>query len=599
MKLPVKLPMKLRTRLFLSISALISVALLGLLLGLISVMQMARNQEQLIQYNFAIVDTSQQLREHLSDILINLIDSEPANKRLRLAQTQFREALATAISTNRDATTLPALRNIESLYEQLARQIDHGRPGTPSMHGNGEFAEAFTLLRQHIINVQKQAINSITDAEADSRERAKLIAGLLGLVGITVLLIGFITANSVARRFGAPIDMLARAAEDVSKGNYDVTLPISSVVEMSVLSRRFGQMTEALRQHQLSNVSQLMSSQHRLQAVLDSIDDGLVILDAEGRIEHANPVATHQLFWRGDPHGQRLGAVLAYPELEEAVQQVFSGTSLEQPHNDLQIDSLGEHRVLAWTLTPVQHGDNDKIGAVLVLRDVTEQRAFERVRNEFVLRASHELRTPVTGMHMAFSLLRERLHFPAESRETDLIQTVDEEMQRLVQLISDLLNFSRYQNGMQKVELAPNEPGELLEQARQRFTVAAGQRAIRLEVAFQGSLPRISIDRALIDRVLDNLLSNALRHSKDGDQVELQARRHGERVVISVQDQGEGIPFSQQARIFEPFVQVSPKKGGVGLGLALCKEVVQMHGGRINVYSRPGQGAQFYLTLPI
>lgn len=235
----------------------------------------------------------------------------------------------------------------------------------------------------------------------------------------------------------------------------------------------------------------------------------------------------------------------------------------------------------------------------MVLHDVTEQRAFERVRSEFVLRASHELRTPVTGMHMAFGLLQERLHFSKESREADLLNTVTEEMQRLMQLINDLLNFSRYQNGLQKLTLAPCSIEDLLEEARLRFAAQAEAKGVELLVEIQGPLPRLHADAAQLDRVLDNLIDNAMRHTGDDGQIRLQARRHGERVIISVEDNGEGIAYGQQGRIFEPFVQVGRKKGGAGLGLALCKEIVQLHGGRMGVYSRPGQGTQFYMALTV
>ena len=235
----------------------------------------------------------------------------------------------------------------------------------------------------------------------------------------------------------------------------------------------------------------------------------------------------------------------------------------------------------------------------MVLRDVTEQRAFDRLRSEFVLRASHELRTPITGMHMAFGLLRERLVFAPGSRELDLVGTVEEEMQRLVRLINDLLNFSRYQNGMQKLDLIPCDLPELLDQAHQRFAEQAQEHDVTIECEVQMPLPRLQLDPTQITRVLDNLLDNALRHSKAGGRIRLQARRHGDRVILSVEDNGEGIAFGQQLRIFEPFVQVGRKKGGAGLGLALCKEIVQLHGGRIGVYSRPGQGTQFYFALPL
>jgi NtrC-family two-component system sensor histidine kinase KinB len=267
--------------------------------------------------------------------------------------------------------------------------------------------------------------------------------------------------------------------------------------------------------------------------------------------------------------------------------------------DDLGIEVDGETRLLTYSLTPVIHTQGQILGAVMVLHDVTEQRAFERVRSEFVLRASHELRTPVTGMHMAFGLFRERAHFPPESREADLLDTVNEEMQRLMQLINDLLNFSRYQNGLQKLTLAPCSIEELLEQAQIRFSDGAQDKGVELLIEVQEPLPRLQADQPQLDRVLDNLIDNALRHTASGGLIRLQARRHGDRVIISVEDNGEGIAYGQQGRIFEPFVQVGRKKGGAGLGLALCKEIVQLHGGRMGVYSRPGQGTQFYMTLTV
>ena len=185
------------------------------------------------------------------------------------------------------------------------------------------------------------------------------------------------------------------------------------------------------------------------------------------------------------------------------------------------------------------------------------------------------------------------------SRERDLLETVDEEMRRLVDLINDLLNFSRYQNGLQKLELAPCDPVELASAAVARFQAQADERGISLQLDVSEDAPRARLDRLQIERVLDNLIGNALRHCQQGGQVAVRLRRQGERVWFSVEDNGEGIAYSQQVRVFEPFVQVGSKKGGAGLGLALCKEVVQLHGGNIGVQSRPGAGAQFYFTLPL
>src|SRR5690606_26885833 len=178
---------------------------------------------------------------------------------------------------------------------------------------------------------QDQVVERVIEAEKKAGERSQLIAVLLALMGLSVLAIGVLTANGIARRFGAPIDLLARAADQVGRGQYDVVLPVSPVVELAVLSRRFGLMTEALRQYHSSNLNQLLNSEGRLKAVLDSIDDGLVILDAQGRVEHANPVALRQLSWSMDIQGQPIGPLLPGHAVDEALRQVLAGELMREP----------------------------------------------------------------------------------------------------------------------------------------------------------------------------------------------------------------------------------------------------------------------------
>jgi NtrC-family two-component system sensor histidine kinase KinB len=595
-----RLAMKLRTRLFLSISALITVALLGLLLGLVSVMQMASSQEALIRNNFATLDVGLKLRQTLGDQLMIMLSEKPDPAAFEASKQHYFQLLDDGIVHARAGDERQfGFEQAKTDYLSFLQVYDLSRDSTQVLSGNKELTEKFNALRNGLIVEQQRALDNINATERQARERALLIAGLLGLVGLAVLIIGFVTAHAIAQRFGAPIEALAQAADNIGQGNFEVTLPISSAVEMNQLTKRFGIMAEALREHQATNVDELLAGQQRLQAVLDSIDDGLLMIDRDGRLEHLNPVAQRQLGWDSDRLGQGLGTALERPELDDQLQLVLRGGTLERAPEDLSIEVDGESRLLTFSLTPVSHTQGHILGAVMVLHDVTEQRAFERVRSEFVLRASHELRTPVTGMHMAFGLFRERAHFAKDSREADLLDTVNEEMQRLMQLINDLLNFSRYQNGLQKLTLAPCSIEDLLDQARTRFAGPAEEQGIDLLVEVQGPLPRLQADQPQLDRVLDNLIDNALRHTASGGQIRLQARRHGERVIISVEDNGEGIAYGQQGRIFEPFVQVGRKKGGAGLGLALCKEIVQLHGGRMGVYSRPGQGTQFYMALSV
>ena len=306
-----KLAMKLRTRLFLSISALITVALLGLLLGLVSVMQMASSQEALVRNNFATLDLGLKLRQTLGDQLIVMLSDKPDDGAFERSRQKYFELLDEGIAHEQasDATQY-GFRQAKADYQSFLEAYAQSRDTGYVLSGNEALTEKFNALRNGLLTEHKRALDNINETQRSARDRALLVAGLLGLVGLAVLIIGFVTAHAIARRFGAPIEALAQAADNIGQGNFEVTLPISSAEEMNLLTKRFGIMAEALREHQATNIDELLAGQQRLQAVLDSIDDGLLMIDREGYLEHLNPVAQRQLGWDTDRLGQGLGSAL-------------------------------------------------------------------------------------------------------------------------------------------------------------------------------------------------------------------------------------------------------------------------------------------------
>lgn len=590
--------MRLRNQLFISGGALVTAALVGLLLGMFSIWQLSKSQNEAMTRNMNIIDASLGLRQEMGIQVSLMIADKLDRPALKASDARFNEWLCKAADDSTSANDHQAVIEIQRTYGDYQNFLDSPATVRRNLLKDDNFTQALSALRDSINTMQMHYVSQVHFEQQNMRERTWLITALLGVIGLAVLLISFVTAHSVARRLGRPIEELAIAADQIGRGDFHVSLPTPPVTEIASLSRRFGLMAEALRAFKNSDIQALKAEQQRLNAVLDSIDDGLLIFDRQGDVEHFNPVAQRQLAWDESQLGQRAALTLQHSDLQTQLYRVLQGKPLEEALDDLQVDIDGEQRLLAYSLAAVSHDGERPSGAVMVLRDVTEQRAFERVRSEFVLRASHELRTPVTGMLMAFSLLQERMKFPEDSREADLLSTVDEEMQRLLRLINDLLNFSRYQNGLQSLERVECSVEPLLRLAQQRFSMQAAQLQVALHFEAEEDLPLLQVDPLQIERVLDNLIGNALRHTHPGGTVHLRARRRDKQVELSVSDDGEGIPFRQQARIFEPFVQVSRKKGGAGLGLALCKEIVQLHGGYIGVKSQVGQGTQFFVLLP-
>ena len=284
-----KLQMKLRTRLFLGFSALMTVALLGLLLALVSVVQMAKSQEKLIRENFGIIEINQQLRQSLSNHLLLLVRGQRDDDALTEARTSFQAALAQGLSQAARPDDRHAYQAIGEAYARFTDELDAPSAPQASLLEDNALSQAFNHVRELMVDMQQSAYDQIRDTEIRSRERAQLLAGLLGLTGMAVLLIGFVTAHSFARRFGDPIEQLSSVADQIGRGDFNISLPASPIAELSSLIRRFGLMAQALHDFKQTNVEALVNGQQRLQALLDSIDDGLLIIDRQGRLVQTYP----------------------------------------------------------------------------------------------------------------------------------------------------------------------------------------------------------------------------------------------------------------------------------------------------------------------
>ncbi|HEX6613476.1 MAG TPA: ATP-binding protein [Rhodanobacteraceae bacterium] len=422
---------------------------------------------------------------------------------------------------------------------------------------------------------------------------------LLRVGGTLLVLAGVWVSLNLAARIAGPLEQIAAAARSISAGNFDVRVGPAGYFEGNTLGASFNEMTEALAAYHASDVSRLLSEQGRNEAVLNSIDDGLAILDEHLRIERLNPIAARQFGTRmEDAVGRTLDEVLRRDDFDAHARLCLQREHPAGRAAALEV-SLGEgmlRRELRCSFMPFA---DSRPGLVLVIRDVTVERRFARERSEFVLRASHELRTPLTGLRMALDLLSERARFAPDSREADLLQTVREETVRLTTLLHGLLDLSRLGGTIATAHRC--RPEQAARAALERFAGRARGKGIELSARIAPDLPELKLDSAECERVFDCLLENALRHTPAGGRVWLSLGIAGgsNDMELCVCDNGEGIAAHELQRIFDPFVQVGEKHGAAGLGLALCREIVERRDGRIEVQSRPGVETRFCAYLPL
>lgn len=589
---------KIKSRLLISYGAVLVIAAAGLLLGLASVIGLSRFNQGVINDNVRSLAGISQMRAALGwqEAAILYRPDRPqgrAWRQFKSADKEFRSGLEVAYRYF-GARNAPAGEMLDAI------NVDYGRIeqllSAEGSRSEAELAELFEQLGHDVRTLYARNLRAIDGTNTATQARS--IAVLLALLVTATLVVGWLVSLRLARVISQPLEAMSRATSQIAIGDFNVQVPPSGIAEVDSAAAQFNRMADALRHFHALNIDAIIAEQRRNEAILNSIDDGLVICSQSGSVERINPVALLQLGKReSDCIGAPIGELLQQPELEAIIVRTIRHE--EEPELMTLELSLGEgssHRTLGYSIVPFENGPEP--GVVIVLRDITAQREFDNLRTEFVLRASHELRTPLTSIRMALGLLEDRLAIAEDSRERDLLDTVNDEMQRMVRLLNDLLDLSRMYARSLRFELDSVSVQDLISRAVQRFGQTAAQAGIVLKHSCEEEDLAVNGDRIHLDRVMDNLLSNAIRHTPHGGNVLLSCWQSGAMVYLSISDSGEGIPLRQQARVFEPFVQVGARGGGAGLGLAMCREIVQQHGGAVSLRSVPGRGSVFTVKLP-
>jgi len=343
----------------------------------------------------------------------------------------------------------------------------------------------------------------------------------------------------------------------------------------------------------------LAVAQAQLEALFNSMGEGVLLLGQDGRIRLANRALERLLGLKTDPRGRTLLEALRWPRLQELAAEVraqgrVAGVELEW--------SGPEPRWIQVNAAVIESGAGALQGMILVFHDLTRLRQLENTRQEFVANVSHELRTPLSMIKGYVETLLDRgQDDPAVSSR--FLTIIQRHTDRLTYLIDDLLTLSRLESG----RLALNLGEVALREEASRVLEELASRAADKQVTLSNDLPaelRVYADAERLHQVLFNLVDNAIRHGRPGGRVSLSgANRDDRNVEVRVTDDGPGIPPEAVGRLFERFYRVdrarSREQGGTGLGLAIVKHLVLAHGGQVGVESTPGHGATFHFTLPV
>lgn len=425
-----------------------------------------------------------------------------------------------------------------------------------------------------------------------------VMSGVWGFViaSVAALLLAFLLARRTANRIVSPLNSVGIALQGVLDGKKTSGLEgLQADDELRPILRYIDKLMEQLGGY----IQSITDERDKVSLILDCMDEGLILLDTEGKVLAINRAARTLFGFSEDEQDDGALLVTRSRRLREAIHDC------QEKHSSimLDVDALTEDaRSLRMFVSPVsgRQYEGQAVGTSILISDVTELKKAEGIRSEFTANVSHELKTPLTSIKGFTDMLSSGMvTSPADQKR--FITMIGVEVDRLIDLINDILKLSE----LESVAIdQTQERSDVLEAAKDTASLLEpSAKAAGVTLAVEGVSATVSVPMSRLKELLFNLMGNGIKYSENGGTVSTRIAIQDGKAVISVQDNGIGIPEEDQSRVFERFYRVEKgrarKNGGTGLGLAIVKHITQLYGGTVGLESQVGKGSTFTVTLPL
>ncbi|MDP2728862.1 MAG: ATP-binding protein [Dehalococcoidales bacterium] len=440
-------------------------------------------------------------------------------------------------------------------------------------------------FQEEILGTARVSLPLTTVESLVNRVRYSIIVATIIATVLSIL-----AAWLIARRTTKPIRDVTAASLRITRGEQlGETISTRARDEAGDLARAFNQMSRKLKEM----VETISEDRVRLTGILENMADGVIMTDTEGNVILTNKAARNIFHIRSEkPTGPVIETVR-----DHEVNQVIKLCLETRQEQIAQFESGISNRFLRAIALPVSGAQIS--GALLLLQDLTELHGFQTMRRELIGNISHEFRTPLAGIKAMVETIRDGAIDDKEKAQ-DFLLRIDNEVDRLAQLVSELTELSRIETGQAKLKYEQVNLNELINEVATQLTPQAERKQLTISTEFASDIPIVLADRERVRQVIVNLLHNAIKFSDSAGRITITTRVTDNAVETDISDTGAGIPEEDQPHIFERFYKADKARagGGTGMGLAIAKHIIEAHNGKIWVKSEEGKGSTFSFSLP-
>ena len=457
------------------------------------------------------------------------------------------------------------------------------------------------LVTLSVVNLQiLTATEPDSPAAMPGLERALLWVSVTG--GICILT-GLFLLFWLPRSISRPIKELKQGILEIANHNYEKRLEMKGNEEFREVADSFNRMAERLTEYRASTLADILAAKKFLESIVNSINEPIIGLNTEREILFINNEAVNVLNLKRENVIRKSAEELSLKNdlLRRLIRELVTPGNKEEP---LKIYADNKESYFKASYIPINNtgvgqGEPHRLGDVILLKNITEFKELDSAKTTFISTISHELKTPISAIMMSLQLLEDKRVGVLNEEQGQLSKSIKENSQRLLEITGELLNMTQVEAG--KLQMMPKitKPIELIEYAIKANQVQADKFNIQIEVEYpEEKISKLFVDSEKIAWVLTNLLSNAIRYSKENGRVVIGAQQDGNYVELYVQDFGKGIDPRYHQSIFDRYFRVpGTKVQGSGLGLSISKDFVEAHGGTLTVQSELGKGSRFVIRL--